>query len=221
MGEWNPDHALPNEGDLAQAYGVSVGTMRKALEKLVHQKILVRYQGRGTFVFSKTRERASCFWPLYLDTELRDDSRCEIVQVTAISLESGSATSQEASALLEPRGTGVERLSLYTQMGELADSHDVLTVTTASCPQLAAEWQESPSQLPRAILELFTLAVECKDRLLPAVASDCDASVLRIQEGSPVLSIERYAIDKNGRVILVISRRVVVRGGARYSIRFF
>lgn len=218
-GEWSPQHPLPNEGELAQAYGVSVGTMRKALETLVHQKLLVRYQGRGTFVISKSRRPESRLWPFSLNTELRDDDHCESTRVSALSLESGSATPQEAAVLLEMRGAGVERLSLYTQIGELAVSHDVLVVISESCPRLAAEWQEQPGRLPGAAIELLSQIVECKDRVLPAVASNCDAGVLRIQEGHPVLSIERHAIDDNGKVILVINRRVAVRGGARYSLR--
>ena len=48
--EWPDGRFLPNEGDLARAYGVSVGTMRKALELLGQEKRIVRRQGLGTYV---------------------------------------------------------------------------------------------------------------------------------------------------------------------------
>lgn len=49
-GEWKPSAAIPNEGDLAREFGVSSGTMRKALDLLEEEKLLTRRQGRGTFV---------------------------------------------------------------------------------------------------------------------------------------------------------------------------
>ncbi len=49
-GEWSPDTPLPSETALATSYGVSVGTMRKAMEQLVEEGLLERRQGSGTFV---------------------------------------------------------------------------------------------------------------------------------------------------------------------------
>ena len=48
--EWKPGTALPNEGDLAREFGVSAGTMRKALDLMEGERLLTRRQGRGTFV---------------------------------------------------------------------------------------------------------------------------------------------------------------------------
>src|SRR5262245_50810624 len=53
-GEWKPSAAIPNEGDLAREFGVSSGTMRKALDMLEDEKLLTRRQGRGTFVNDQT-----------------------------------------------------------------------------------------------------------------------------------------------------------------------
>ena len=49
-GTWKPRSALPNEGDLARELGVSPGTVRKALDKMEADRLVVRRQGRGTFV---------------------------------------------------------------------------------------------------------------------------------------------------------------------------
>jgi DNA-binding transcriptional regulator YhcF (GntR family) len=53
--DWKPGDNIPNEGDLAREYQVSSGTMRKALDALEAEGLLIRKQGRGTHV----RERAS------------------------------------------------------------------------------------------------------------------------------------------------------------------
>lgn len=49
-GDWSPGSFLPNEFALAEQYGVSQGTLRKALNELTAEKYLVRYQGKGTAV---------------------------------------------------------------------------------------------------------------------------------------------------------------------------
>lgn len=49
-GTWRPRSALPNEGDLARELGVSPGTVRKALDKMEADRLVLRRQGRGTFV---------------------------------------------------------------------------------------------------------------------------------------------------------------------------
>lgn len=50
QGEWRPGVAIPPEADLAAEFGVALGTVRKAIEGLVHQGLIDRRQGRGTFV---------------------------------------------------------------------------------------------------------------------------------------------------------------------------
>lgn len=50
QGEWAPGDSLPAEAALARHYGVALGTMRQALAVLVNEGLLVREQGRGTFV---------------------------------------------------------------------------------------------------------------------------------------------------------------------------
>ena len=51
-GEWKPLAIIPSEAMLARRYNVSVGTVRKAIDELVTENLLVRRQGKGTFVAS-------------------------------------------------------------------------------------------------------------------------------------------------------------------------
>ncbi|HEX5958941.1 MAG TPA: GntR family transcriptional regulator [Hyphomicrobiaceae bacterium] len=53
-GVWKPNAALPNEIELSRELGVSSGTIRKALERLEADRLVVRRQGRGTFVVDQT-----------------------------------------------------------------------------------------------------------------------------------------------------------------------
>src|SRR5450830_1769481 len=49
-GDWKPGEAIPSEMDLAARYRVSQGTVRKAIDELAADNLVVRRQGKGTFV---------------------------------------------------------------------------------------------------------------------------------------------------------------------------
>src|SRR5664279_3264220 len=52
--EWRPGEAIPSEIDLATRFGVSQGTVRKAIDALALDNLVVRRQGKGTFVATHT-----------------------------------------------------------------------------------------------------------------------------------------------------------------------
>src|SRR5438874_9531450 len=60
-GEWRPGAAIPSETILAARYGASQGTVRKAIAALAADNLVVRRQGKGTFVATHTEERSSHF----------------------------------------------------------------------------------------------------------------------------------------------------------------
>src|SRR6188472_1574403 len=45
-GEWKPGEAIPSEMDLAARFRVSQGTVRKAIDELASEHILMRRQGK-------------------------------------------------------------------------------------------------------------------------------------------------------------------------------
>ena len=56
-GELKPGQLIPSERQLAIEFSVSIGTLRKAIDELVENRILIRQQGKGTYVASHDRER--------------------------------------------------------------------------------------------------------------------------------------------------------------------
>jgi GntR family transcriptional regulator len=56
QGEWKPGAMLPSEDELARQLGVSMGTMRKALDGLEEERLVLRRQGRGTSVVDQTSD---------------------------------------------------------------------------------------------------------------------------------------------------------------------
>ena len=59
--EWRPGETIPSEIELARRYRVSQGTVRKAIDALADDNLVVRRQGKGTFVATHTEERSSLF----------------------------------------------------------------------------------------------------------------------------------------------------------------
>jgi GntR family transcriptional regulator len=56
-GEWRPGEAIPSEIELAARFKVSQGTVRKAIDELATENLLVRRQGKGTFVATHAEEK--------------------------------------------------------------------------------------------------------------------------------------------------------------------
>jgi GntR family transcriptional regulator len=57
-GEWRPGDSIPSEGELAARFNVSQGTVRKAIDEMAAENLLVRRQGKGTFVASHDDPRS-------------------------------------------------------------------------------------------------------------------------------------------------------------------
>ncbi|MGQ9725001.1 MAG: GntR family transcriptional regulator, partial [Tepidimonas sp.] len=56
-GEWKPGDLIPSEVELAARFKVSQGTVRKAIDELAADNLLVRRQGKGTFVATHAEQR--------------------------------------------------------------------------------------------------------------------------------------------------------------------
>ena len=56
-GEWKPGEGIPSEMELAARYRVSQGTVRKAIDELASNNLLVRRQGKGTFVATHAEQQ--------------------------------------------------------------------------------------------------------------------------------------------------------------------
>jgi GntR family transcriptional regulator len=56
-GAYAPGDRLPSEGELSNQFGVAIGTLRRAVDELVTEHILIRRPGRGTFVTTHNADR--------------------------------------------------------------------------------------------------------------------------------------------------------------------
>ena len=94
-GEWKPGSAIPNESDLAREFGVSAGTMRKALDLMEAERLLTRRQGRGTFVNDQTSDELAA---RFTNLRMPDGSRL-CGQVKHVEVTEGRANDAECRRL--------------------------------------------------------------------------------------------------------------------------
>ena len=98
-GEWKPGEAIPSEIELAERFRVSQGTVRKAIDELAAENILMRRQGKGTFVASHSE-------PAYQYRFLRVHARLRRAARTRRTSSSGSSAARRAR---RPRGRSASR----------------------------------------------------------------------------------------------------------------
>jgi GntR family transcriptional regulator len=83
QGLWKSGNLIPSESDLATSYEVSQGTIRKALDELVQQQLLIRRQGSGTFVATHQEEQSKYrFLHLANSAGVIEDSQNKILLCT-------------------------------------------------------------------------------------------------------------------------------------------
>lgn len=94
-GVWAPGQTLPNEGQLGRRYGVSVGTIRRAVEEIEQSGLVARHQGRGTIVAALDRLASSKNGVV----AFRGKMQPEPLNFVTISKSARKATAQEARIL--------------------------------------------------------------------------------------------------------------------------
>lgn len=192
-GVWAPGAGLPSEGQLAAEIGVSQGTVRKALDELAAENLLVRRQGRGTFV-AEHDERRILFQFFKL---VHDDGERRFPDSTVLGVEQGGADAAEQAALaLGPDGM-VVRIRRLRALDGVPMILETLSLPQRCFPGLA----EGP--IPNNLYSLFaarygvTIA-HAREKLKAVALSEAEASLLGVREGSPALQIDRIALALDG-----------------------
>jgi GntR family transcriptional regulator len=123
---------LPSEGQLAAEIGVSQGTVRKALDELAAENLLVRRQGRGTFV-AEHDERRILFQFFKL---VPDDGERRFPDSQVLSVERARAEASEAQRLALARNAHVVRIHRLRSLGGAVAISEHIAVPAARFPDL-------------------------------------------------------------------------------------
>ncbi len=187
-----PGAALPNETALARAFEVAVGTLRQAVGELVAEHILVRRQGRGTFVATHSAER---FLFQFFHVE-RSDGLREAPAVEMLGYERGRLDDEAAEALGSRPGDPAFLVENRLLLQGRPVVHDRIAIPASLFKGMTEKrLRERPGTIYRLYQDEFAITVVRALERSRAVAADrATARVLGVQVGTPMLQVRRTAL---------------------------
>jgi len=194
--EWKPSSVIPNEGDLAREFGVSSGTMRKALDLLESERLLTRRQGRGTFVNDQASAdlstRYTRVWGLKGERITGD--------VAFSRIEEREANEAEGLRLRLKPSERVQHLQrVLTYQGEPFLVEDI-ALPAQLFPGLA-ERKDTPPRIVSLAQEFGILLGRCEERVYVGTAAADVAQHLKLAPEAPVLVLDRLIYHLDGRPV--------------------
>ena len=194
-GEWKPGSAIPAEWKLAERFNVAIGTVRKAVDELVGENILIRQQGRGTFVAAHNRARLM----FHFFHIVRNDGSKLTPEVVMLSFSSGLADIEEAAHLGINAGAKVFRIRNVLMLAGEPIIFDTIVIPQVRFPKLtAAKFTNRPNTIYHLYQSAYGITVvRSAERLRARLADSESAGVLAIKVRAPLLEIRRVALTFN------------------------
>jgi GntR family transcriptional regulator len=191
-GEWKPGAAIPAERRLSERFRISVGTVRKAIDELVAENILIRQQGRGTFVASHNRER-EVFYFLHVVPQ-RGPKQYPEVQLLSFGRGKADRTTAEALAI-EP-GDAIIRIRNVLRLDGVPVIVDDIALPALRFAGLTErQFSERRSTIYHLYQEAFGISVvKTRERVRATPADDANAALLAVTPATPLLQIRRVAL---------------------------
>ena len=201
-GEWGPGAPIPAEVALAARFGVSQGTVRKAIGALANENLLVRKQGKGTFVATHTEERASNFRFLRVR---RNDGQAEYPGSRLVDLRRARAGAEIARRLGIRVGDGVFVLRRVLDFAAHPAVLDEITLPAVLFAGLTrARYAAYPGSMYGFFEQAFGVRMLRADEQLTAVAADAaSAGLLDVEPGTPLLAVDRVSFTYGDRPVEV------------------
>ena len=198
-GHWRAGEAIPSEARLAERFQVSLGTVRKAIDELVAEKILLRQQGRGTFVAAHTADR-TLFYFFHL---VGKDGRKDTPETEMLAFARGRADVAEATGLGLARGERVFRIRNLLRLAGDPVVIDDIVVPAQLFPDLderifgGREGTIYGLYQSRYGINVIRIA----ERLSATLATRESAALLEVPAGTPLLRIARIAYTYHDRPV--------------------
>ncbi len=202
-GEWQPGQLIPSEIELAREIGVSQGTIRKALDAMTTENLLIRRQGRGTFV-ARPEESRILFQFFRL---VPDDGKPSFPDSAILDRRQAGATAQEAEALALVPGAPVWRIERVRTLAGAPLLVETITLSDARFPRFD-ELAAIPNNVYGLYSERWGITIgRASEKLKAIAATPVDADALGCAAGTPLLSITRIALDLESKPVeLRVSR---------------
>jgi GntR family transcriptional regulator len=213
-GEWAPGDLIPNELELCQQYGVSRGPVRQALDRMVHEGLLSRKQGKGTRVLPhKIENHLSGFYSftnLIEQKGLHHSARMLYFDT----LPASGSTARQLGLTLGARVYQIRRL-------RLADDEPLILETVllpeVRCPGLTRDDLASAPLYTLMTSRYGIPLLRATQSFEPAVADEYEAEILAIEAGAPVLLLHNVTYTDLDQPV-VLSKAIMRGDRVRYYV---
>jgi GntR family transcriptional regulator len=197
-GELVPGDRLPAERELSDMLSVNRMTVRRALNMLESQGLIIRRQGDGTYVARPKIERqASQLFPFTRGMERRGYK----TGMKLITFEKKPAEASLANRLKIPVSTPVYRAFRLRLLNQDPVMLEEFTIPVHTFPDFDRFDLSS-----RSLYEIFTTEygvtiLQAHQSLEPVIATEYQAELLEIDTGSPLMLERRLAFDQQNRPV--------------------
>jgi len=198
-GEWGPGDAIPSEAELAARFNVSQGTVRKAIDEMAAENMLVRRQGKGTFVATHDDPRSDYrFLRLAADDgetphSVSEPLTCEVI----------AANATVAAALKINEGKAVVSMERVLRFAGEPVVLDQIYLVGEMFQGLSLERLRG---YDRSLYSLFegdygVRMIRAEERLRAVAADAHSAALLGVAVGEPLLLVERTAFTYGNKPV--------------------
>jgi len=189
-----PGGRIPSENELSDGLGVSVITVRRALDELKRQGYIKRIQGRGSFISAPpklvfTINQLFSLTTLTLDKGMQPSRK--ILELTRIS--AGRTVAKRLNLSIGDLVAKLVRLRLMNDMPVVIDTS---YIPLSVFPGLMSEYKEGDSLYELMTQKYESGPVRAHDVLETILINSFESEVLRVPVGSPAILIERVAYDQ-------------------------
>jgi GntR family transcriptional regulator len=198
-GEWGPGDSIPSEAELALRFNVSQGTVRKAIDEMAAENMLVRRQGKGTFVATHNDPR-SFFRFLRLVPDSGDFKSSKSIPIDCWRAKAGGDVARMLQLEVGAPVIVVQRVLKFDEQPVVADeiylpadlfgdlNLDILKQAEGSLYSLFEE-------------RYGVRMIRAEERIRAVSADRLSSEMLGIVEGEPLLSVERVAFTYGNKPV--------------------
>ena len=198
-GEWKPGELIPSEVELAYRYKVSQGTVRKAIDELSAENLVVRRQGKGTFVATHHEARAQFrFLRLMPDTGEAHQPENVILEVKRM-----RGPAEVARVLDIKAGDSVVFIRRVQYFDTVPTILEEIWLPGVIFKGLTADRLAEYKGPMYGLFEteFGTQMIRAAEKLKAVLADDIAEELLKAPRGTPLLSVERIAYTYGDRPV--------------------
>ncbi len=198
-GEWKPGELIPSEVELAGRYKVSQGTVRKAIDELAAENLVVRRQGKGTFVASHHEARAHFrFLKLMPDEGVPYQADHQYIEVKRM-----RAAAEVARLLDLKSGDAVVYVKRLLSFGGAPTILEELWLPGQLFKGLTmerlAEYKGPMYGLFES--EFGTRMIRATEKIRAVAADEANAELLKVTPGTPLLCVDRVSFTYGDKAV--------------------